>query len=277
MEKGNRMETQFNVRGQVALITGGTGVLGGAMAAGLARAGARVVIGSRSLERAEQAAEALASSGGKAMGVQMNVADRSSVEDACAAIRKQWGRMDILVNAAGGNISEATATDDLSFFDLPQEALSEVMKLNLLGTIIPSQVFGRQMAEQKEGTIIHLSSVAATRPLTRVVGYAASKSAAENFTAWLAVYMAKNASPTIRVNAITPGFFETEQNRFLLRMDDGGLSPRGQQIIDHTPMDRFGEPGELLGALLWLASPASQFVTGIVVPVDGGFLAFGGV
>lgn len=271
------MESQFNVRGQVALITGGTGVLGGAMAVGLAQAGARVVIGSRSLERAEQAADALPSTGGQAMGVQMDVADRSSVEDACAAILKQCGRVDILVNAAGGNISDATATDDLSFFDLPQEALSQVMDLNLLGTIIPSQVFGRQMAEQKEGTIINISSVAATRPLTRVVGYAASKSAVENFTAWLAVYMAKNASPTIRVNAITPGFFETEQNRFLLRMEDGGLSPRGQQIIDHTPMDRFGEPEELLGALLWLASPASQFVTGIVVPVDGGFLAFGGV
>jgi NAD(P)-dependent dehydrogenase (short-subunit alcohol dehydrogenase family) len=247
------------------------------MAAGLAQAGARVVIGSRSLERAEKAAGDLVSNHHDAIGLQMDVTDRSSVEEACARILLQWGRIDILVNAAGGNIPEATATEDLSFFDLPQEALSEVMELNLVGTMIPSQVFGQQMAEQKEGTIINISSMAASRPLTRVVGYSASKSAVDNFTAWLAVYMAKNASPRIRVNAIAPGFFETEQNRFLLRTEEGALSARGQQIVEHTPMDRFGEPEDLLGALLWLASPASAFVTGIVVPVDGGFSAFSGV
>lgn len=271
------MNQDQNVAGKVAVITGGTGVLGGAMASGLAQAGARVAIGSRSLERAEQAAEALASSGHQAIGLEMDVKKRSSVEAACAHTLEKWSRVDVLVNAAGGNSPGATATDDLPFFDLPQDALSDVMELNLLGTMIPSQVFGQQMAKQKEGSIINISSVAATQPLTRVVGYAATKSGVENFTRWLAVYMAKNASPDIRVNAITPGFFETEQNRFLLRTEEGSLSARGQSIIDHTPMHRFGNPEDLLGALLWLASPASSFVTGIAVPVDGGFLAYAGV
>ncbi len=271
------METHLDLTGKVAVVTGGTGVLGGAMAAGLAKAGARVVVGSRSRERAQEAARSLASGDNQALGVQMDVSDRPSVESAAANVLAQCGRVDILVNAAGGNVAGATASDDLSFFDLPREALREVMDLNLLGTVIPSQVFGRQMAEQKEGTIINISSMAAARPLTRIAGYAAAKSAVDNFTAWLAVYMAKNVSTGIRVNAIAPGFFETEQNRFLLRTEEGSLSARGRQIIDHTPMGRFGAPDDLVGVLLWLASPASTFVTGIVVPVDGGFSAFSGV
>jgi NAD(P)-dependent dehydrogenase (short-subunit alcohol dehydrogenase family) len=193
-------------------------------------------------------------------------------------VLENFGRVDCLVNGAGGNRPEATTSDKLSFFDLPEEMLRQVFDLNLLGTVLPSQIFGRQMAQQRAGAILNISSISSLRPLTRVVGYSAAKAAINNFTAWLAVHLAREYSPHIRVNAVAPGFFLTEQNRFLLTDEKTGqLTARGQSIIDHTPMARFGEPTDLIGAVLWLLSPASSFVTGVVIPVDGGFQAFSGV
>jgi NAD(P)-dependent dehydrogenase (short-subunit alcohol dehydrogenase family) len=188
-----------------------------------------------------------------------------------------FGRVDILINGAGGNKSQATTNPEQSFFDLPADALRWVFDLNLMGTILPSQVFGKIMAEQKSGVILNISSMNAFRPLTRIAAYSAAKAGVSNFTQWLAVHMAQTYSPHIRVNAIAPGFFVGEQNRRLLLNDDGSLTPRGQSIISHTPMARFGNPDDLLGTILWLVSPASAFVTGTVIPVDGGFSAFSGV
>jgi len=193
-------------------------------------------------------------------------------------IRDEFGPVDTLINAAGGNNARATTSDDLSFFDIPQEAFTAVNELNLIGTVLPSQVFGRTMAEESQGVILNISSMTAFQPLTRIPAYSAAKAAVSNFTKWLAVHMAQKYSPDIRVNALAPGFFLTDQNRFLLTDEaTGELTPRGQTIIDHTPMGRFGDPQDLLGSTLWLLSPASSFVTGIVVPVDGGFSAFSGV
>jgi len=265
----------FDVTGKVAVVTGGTGALGGAMALGLVERGVKVAVMSRSQERADRAAERLP---GEAMGLAAPVEDRAALEAAAEKVLEHWGKLDILVNAAGGNRPEATAGTDRTFFEIVPEAIRDVVRLNFDGTVLPCQVFGKLMAEQGEGAIVNISSMAAFQPLTRVVGYSAAKAAVNNFTQWLAVYMAQNYSPRIRVNAIAPGFFETEQNRFLLRdQQTGELSARGKTIIAHTPMGRFGQPEELIGTLLWLVSPASAFVTGVVVPVDGGFAAFSGV
>jgi NAD(P)-dependent dehydrogenase (short-subunit alcohol dehydrogenase family) len=206
------------------------------------------------------------------------VLNQEALKQAAQAVTSEFGRIDCLINGAGGNHPQATTRTDLSFFDIPEEALRFVFDLNLLGTILPSQAFGRQMAEQGAGVILNISSMSAHRPLTRVMSYSAAKAAGNNFTQWLAVHMAQEYSPRIRVNAIAPGFFLTEQNRFLLtEQETGRLTARGESIINHTPMGRFGEPQDLLGTVLWLLSPASSFVTGVVVPVDGGFSAFGGV
>jgi NAD(P)-dependent dehydrogenase (short-subunit alcohol dehydrogenase family) len=269
----------FDLTDKVAVITGGTGVLGAAMGQGLARAGATVVILARTPHAVADLADSINAAGGKAIAVPCNVLDREQVVLAGSRITELCGRVDILINAAGGNKPEATALPgQRAFFDLPPDALKWVFDLNLMGTLLPSQVFGAQMAAQKTGVIINVSSMASFIPLTRVVAYAAAKAAVNNFTQWLAVYMAREHSSSIRVNAIAPGFFLGDQNRFLLiDQTSGDLTPRGKQIIEHTPMGRFGEPDDLLGALLWLASDASRFVTGIVVPVDGGFSAYGGV
>jgi NAD(P)-dependent dehydrogenase (short-subunit alcohol dehydrogenase family) len=207
-----------------------------------------------------------------------DVLQPDSLRAALATVLERFGRVDALINAAGGNKPEATVRPDMSFFDVPPEALRWVVDLNLVGTILPCQIFGKVMVDNKEGVILNVSSMAAFRPLTRVMGYAASKAAVTNFTQWLAVHFATEYSPNIRVNAIAPGFFLTNQNRFLLTDEKtGDLTARGRSIIDHTPMRRFGTPEDLLGTVLWLLSPASAFVTGTVVPVDGGFNAFGGV
>jgi NAD(P)-dependent dehydrogenase (short-subunit alcohol dehydrogenase family) len=191
---------------------------------------------------------------------------------------ESYGRVDILINGAGGNRKEASTSPEMSFFDMPADALKFVMDLNLLGTIFPTQIFGRIMARQKQGVILNISSMNSFRPLTKIIGYSAAKAAINNVTQWLAVHLAQNYSPGIRVNAIAPGFFETAQNKFLLRDEKTGeLTARGQQIVGHTPMGRFGVPEDLMGTLIWLVSPASKFVTGIVVPVDGGFSAYSGV
>ncbi|MCF7838407.1 MAG: SDR family oxidoreductase, partial [Candidatus Marinimicrobia bacterium] len=228
-------------------------------------------------EAAERVAGEITAAGGEALALAANVLEVASLQAAAEQIRQRWGRVDMLINAAGGNKKEATTSPELSFFDLPPAAMRAVMDLNLLGTILPSQVFGREMAAAGQGCIINISSMNSFRPLTRIVGYSAAKAAINNFTQWLAVHLAQGGAPNVRVNAIAPGFFETQQNKFLLRNEDGSLSARGQQIIGHTPAGRFGEPADLLGTLLWLVSPGASFVTGIVVPVDGGFSAFSGV
>lgn len=262
---------------KTAVITGGTGVLGGEMACALVGCGANVAILDRNPNLPAELKTPLAAGPGNYMAAYADVLKRDLLEDAVDKIMAAYGRIDILINAAGGNHPLATTTADNSFFDLPQEALGFVFDLNIIGTILPSQVVGKVMAAQGEGVILNLSSMAAFSPLTRVVGYAAAKAGVSNFTQWLAVHMAQEYSPNIRVNALAPGFFIGNQNRALLLNDDDSLTSRGQTIIDHTPMGRFGEPAELLGTMLWLLSPASQFVTGIIVSVDGGFSAFSGV
>lgn len=268
----------YDFTGRSIAITGGAGILGGEIACALAGCGAKVAILDLEPSLAERFMPRIEKTAGEAIVVHTNVLQRESLENAAQEVLKAFGRIDGLLNAAGGNKPDATTGPDRSFFDIPDAALRFVLDLNLLGTILPSQVFGRRMTEQGEGVILNISSMAALRPLTRVVGYAAAKAGVSNFTEWLAVHMAQEYSPRIRVNAIAPGFFLTEQNRYLLTdRETGGLTPRGQSIINHTPMKRFGEPEDLVGAVLWLLSPASAFVTGIVLPIDGGFQAFSGV
>jgi NAD(P)-dependent dehydrogenase (short-subunit alcohol dehydrogenase family) len=264
--------------GRTAAVTGGAGVLCTAMCRALAGAGAKVSVLDLNSGAAEKLAAEIRSDGGEAIAVKCDVLDRSSIETAAEKVLRAFGRVDLLINGAGGNKPQATTGADAPFFDLPADALRWVFDLNLMGVFLPSQVFGKLMAAQKQGVILNIASMNAFRPLTRIPAYSAAKAGVANFTQWLAVHMAKEYSPEIRVNAIAPGFFLTEQNRFLLtEKETGNLTPRGRTIIEHTPMGRFGLPEDLMGAVLWLLSPASAFVTGIVVPVDGGFLAFGGV
>lgn len=271
------LQSLFSLQGKVAIVTGGTGVLGGAMAHGLAAAGAKVVILGRRGGKADEVVAAIQANGGEAMPAAADVLDRAQLESARDAVLQQWGRIDILINAAGGNSPDATVFGDVTFFNLKREAITKMLDLNLIGTVLPAQVFGETMAKAGSGSILNISSMAAQRPLTRVIGYAAAKSAIDNFTRWLAVEMSSKYGPGVRVNAVAPGFFVGEQNRSFLLNPDESLTPRGQQIVSHTPMGRFGEPDELIGAAVWLCSDAARFVTGVVVPVDGGFSAFAGV
>ncbi|CAN5892456.1 SDR family oxidoreductase [soil metagenome] len=270
----------FSLRGKVAVVTGATGVLGGERARSLARSGARVAVLGRRAEKARRVAAEIENERGGALALAADVLVKGQLEEARNALLSHWGRVDILVNAAGGNVPEATLTDDVSVFDLPEDALRQVIDLNFLGTLLPCQVFGAAMVEgdtEPEGCIVNISSMAASRPLTNVVGYSAAKAAAENLTRWLAVELSRSHGPGLRVNAIAPGFFLGEQNRAMLVNEDGSPTERGQKIVEHTPAARFGEPNELTSTLIWLCSPASAFVNGIVVPVDGGFSAFSGV
>ncbi len=267
----------FSLEGKVAVVTGGTGVLGSALAQGLAAAGARVGVLGRRAAHADRVVAAITQSGGSALTLVADVFDSIQLNQARDNLLNTWGTIDILLNATGGNLPGATVGDDRPFFSLSEEALNEVVRLNLNSAIRTTQVFGEVMAQRGAGSIINISSMASQKPLTRVVGYAAAKAAIENFTKWLAVELAQKYGPGLRVNAIAPGFFIGEQNRDLLLNADGTLTPRGQLIIEHTPLRRFGQPEELIGAAVWLASDAARFVTGIVVPVDGGFSAFGGV
>jgi NAD(P)-dependent dehydrogenase (short-subunit alcohol dehydrogenase family) len=267
----------YDFTGRTVVITGGTGVLGSEMTRALLGCGANVAVLARNIAKAEQVLEA-APWPGRGLIVPGDVLKPETLQQVLETILAKFGQIDGLVNGAGGNTPQATTKADLSFFDLPEEALRYVFDLNILGLIFPSQIFGRQMAKQDGGVILNISSISSLRPITRVVGYSVAKAGVNNFTQWLAVHMAQEYSPNIRVNAITPGFFLAEQNRFLL-LDEktGQLTPRGQAIVDHTPMGRLGDPTDLLGTVLWLLSPASAFVTGAIVPVDGGFSAFSGV
>ncbi len=265
----------FDLNGKRIAITGGAGVLGASLVQGFAEAGARIAILDLAVDRAQDLARQL---GSGHIGVEVNVLDKASILTALETCISELGGVDILVNGAGGNSPGATTSPDLSFFDIPQESLEFVTKLNLSGTILPSQVFGKYFAESNTGNIINISSMSATRPMTRVLGYSAAKAGVSNFTHWLAVHLAQEYSPDLRVNALAPGFFLTEQNRFLLTdKDTGELTERGNKIIDHTPQARFGSPEDLIGSAIWLASDASRFVTGAVIPVDGGFSAYSGV
>jgi NAD(P)-dependent dehydrogenase (short-subunit alcohol dehydrogenase family) len=280
---------QVNLHGKVALVTGGGGVLCSAMARALAESGAAVAVADLRLDAARQVSEAIRAAGGQTMAVACDVLDRASLEAANGEVERQLGPVDILVNGAGGNHPRGTTSmeylnpDDLAqanpervtFYDLDPQGIEFVMRLNFLGTLLPSQAFTRQMALRRKGVVVNISSMNAFRPLTKIPAYSGAKAAVSNLTQWMAVHMARAG---IRVNAIAPGFFLADQNRALLTRPDGSLTPRGQTILAHTAMGRFGAPADLVGVLLWLVSDeAAGFVTGIVVPVDGGFSAFSGV
>ncbi len=272
------LTAQYDFKGRTIAITGGAGVLCGEMACALVGCGANVVILDRDTALAERVIQRFEPTAtGRAVVVYADVLKRETLEKAREVITAEFGQIDGLINGAGGNRPDATTTSDRSFFDLPEEALRFVFDLNIMGAILPSQIIGKQMAQQKSGVILNISSMNSFRPLTRIPAYSAAKAGVSNFTQWLAVHMAQEYSPNIRVNAIAPGFFIGQQNRRLLLNEDETLTPRGQAIIAHTPMCRFGSPEDLLGAVLWLLSPASAFVTGVVIPIDGGFSAFSGV
>jgi NAD(P)-dependent dehydrogenase (short-subunit alcohol dehydrogenase family) len=275
----DELQSLYDFTGRTVLITGGAGVLGAGIGGALMGCHANVVILNRDQGKARKALDGFPNkTKGRALSVIGDVLNAETLHQARETILAELGAVDILINAAGGNHPSATISDQLSFFDLPQEALQHVGDLNLLGTILSCQVFGRDMAERSQGVILNISSMNAFRPLTRIPAYSAAKAGVSNFTQWLAVHMAQNYSPRIRVNAIAPGFFLTEMNRYLLLdRENGEPSARGRAIIDHTPMNRFGTPEDLLGATLWLISPAASFVTGVVIPIDGGFSAFSGV
>jgi NAD(P)-dependent dehydrogenase (short-subunit alcohol dehydrogenase family) len=266
----------FPLEGRVAVVTGGYGVLGGCIAGDLAAAGARVaVLGRRKME-AQAKADSIRAAGGEALALCADVREESELRLAEAQVRSAWGRADILVNAAGGNVARARS-DGRSVFEVPVDAFEEVLRLNLHGTVVPSLVFGEGLAAGGRGSIVNISSMASQRVLSGVAGYSMAKAGVENFTRWLAVDLARRYGAGVRVNAIAPGFFITHQNRAVLLEEDGSYTERARRILAHTPMGRFGEPAELLGAVRWLCGDESSFVTGAVIPVDGGFGVFGGV
>lgn len=277
MEYKNLFSSSYFVNKNI-IVTGGTGVLGSEMVCALTEVGANVAVFDLKTEFDAGMKNRLDNNSGRFTTIKTNVLDRDSVIASVENAISQLGKIDILINGAGGNHPKSTTSPDMPFFDIPIDAFNWVMNLNLAGTVLPSQIVGRYFVQQDRGDILNISSMNAFRPLTRIPAYSAAKAAVSNFTQWLAVHMAREYSPKIRVNAIAPGFFLTNQNRFLLTDEKSGdLTERGKSIIAHTPMGRFGNPGDLIGTLFWLLSPASEFVTGIVIPVDGGFSAYSGV
>jgi len=266
----------FAVTGRVAVVTGGYGVLGGAIAAGLARAGAAIAILGRRPEAAAAQAAAIRREGGDASVLIADVLDEGQVRRARDELLKARGRVDILINAAGGNVARARS-DDKPVFDVPFDALDEALRLNLHGTLIPSLIFGEVMGRQGSGSIVNISSMAARRALSGVLGYSIAKAGVDSFTQWLAVDLARRYGDRLRVNAVAPGFIVTEQNRNVLVKPDGSYTDRARAIVAHTPMGRLGTPEEVVGAVQWLCSDAAAFVTGVVLPVDGGFSVSSGV
>lgn len=280
---------KVDLSGQVAVVTGAGGILCSDMARALAQCGAKVAVADLKLESAESVADSIAKEGGTAIPLVFDVLDVKSIEKGCEEILGKWGKVDLLINGAGGNSPRATTTmeyctpqtltnkkeGDISFFDLKFEDMSWVMNLNLFGTVLPSQVFSKVMVKAGKGNIINISSMNSIRPLTKIPMYSAGKAAVSNFTQWLAVHLAPTG---VRVNAIAPGFFETNQNKTLLRNPDGSPTARTEKILRGTPMNKFGVPADLIGSILYLASDeASGFITGIIMPIDGGFSAYSGV
>ena len=266
----------FDISGRVAVVTGGYGVLGGSMAAGLAAAGVKVALLGRRRDAGEEAAARLRDQGAEAMALVADVLDEARLRAARDELLGAWGRVDILLNAAGGNVARAR-TDGVPVFGMPVDAFDEVVRLNLHGSVLPSLVFGEPMAAAKRGSIVNISSMAATQAMSGVLGYSVAKAAIDNFTKWMAVDLARRHGDGLRVNAIAPGFFLATQNRGVLVDAEGNYTERARTVIARTPMGRFGRPSELDGAVHWLCSDAASFVTGAVIPVDGGFSAFSGV
>lgn len=271
------MNENFSIKDKVAVITGAGGVLGGSVAKSFVQAGAKVVVLDIRQENLDLRVQELKAFGGQAIGIVANVLDVENLNQAASKVIEKWGRIDILLNIAGGNLPGATLQPDQSFFDMKLEDWEKVTNLNLNGTVYPSFVFGKLMAEQQSGCIVNISSMAAYSAITRVPGYSAAKSAVTNFTQWLATEMAIKYGDGIRVNAIAPGFFIGDQNRAVLINPDGSLTDRSLKVISKTPMKRFGDIAELNGAVQFLCSDAASFITGAVLPVDGGFSAFSGV
>lgn len=270
-------DCNFSLHGRLAIVTGGYGVLGGMIASGLAAAGARVVIVGRRPDAAAAKVAEIEAVGGKAQAVIADVLDPDSIRAAADGLTKRGeADVDILINAAGGNIARARS-DNRSVFEIPMDAFDEVLRLNLHGTVAPTMVFGEMMAARGKGSIVNISSMAAMQALSGVLGYSVAKAGIDNFTRWMAVDLARRHGDGIRVNAIAPGFFLSEQNRAVLIDPDGSPTQRARKIVERTPMGRFGRPEELMGAVQWLCSDAASFVTGVVIPVDGGFSAFSGV
>ncbi|MDR0908058.1 MAG: SDR family oxidoreductase [Rikenellaceae bacterium] len=267
----------FDIKGRIAVITGGYGVLGSSMAECLSKSGVHVAIVGRKADKGEPLAAHLSEIGAEAMFCQADVLDKEALQQACDAVVAKWGRIDILINAAGGNMPGATIPPGNTFMDIDLGAFSSVIDLNLMGTVVPTVVFGAQMAGQGAGSIINISSMSAQKVITRVVGYSAAKAAIDNFTRWMAFEMGRKFGEGIRVNAIAPGFFITEQNRTLMTNPDGSLSDRAKDVVRMTAFGRLGEAEELNGAIVFYASDASKFVTGTVLPIDGGFSIFSGV
>ena len=273
------LDRAFDFTGRAAVILGGSGVLCGALAKALGRQGADVVVvGHTRMDRAHQVASEIVAEGGRAIALQADVLDKESLQDLAQQTVAAFGHVDILINGAGGAKKEATTSEELSFFDLPEDAVRWVFELNFMGTFLACQVFGRTMVEQERGCILNIASMGAVHPLTRSVAYSAAKAAVVNFTQWLAVHVSQEYSPNVRVNALMPGFFLTEQNRFLLLdRSSGELTERGQRILAQTPMGRFGQPEDLVGPALLLMSDVALFVHGTTAVVDGGLSAYGGV
>jgi NAD(P)-dependent dehydrogenase (short-subunit alcohol dehydrogenase family) len=275
----------FSLEGKVAIVTGATGLLGGAIAEGLARAGASVGVLGRRTPRAQEVAAGIEAAGGEAVALTADVVELAELEAARDVVLERWGRIDILVNAAGGIFPEAMVGDHETIFDIEGAAFDRTYDLNFIGTLLPTQVFGASMVERvaastspaESGSIVNISSVSVPRALTRAVAYSAAKAAIENFTRWLAAEMARKHDSRLRVNAIAPGFYVSESNKSLLLADDGTPTERGRKVLEHTPAGRFGDPRELVGAVVWLCSPSATFVNGAVVPVDGGLCSYSGI
>jgi Dehydrogenases with different specificities (related to short-chain alcohol dehydrogenases) len=272
--KNKKMENLFNISGKVIIITGGYGVLGRGISMYLAQQGAKIVIIGRSQEEGDALVSEIKKQGGQAMFAQADVTDKAMLEECKKQVLKNYGKIDILINAAGGNMPGATIAPSQTIFDLNIDAMKTVVDLNLFGTVLPTMVFADEMAKQKEGVILNFSSESSLRPLTRVAGYGVAKAAVNNFTQYMAGELAIKFGNGIRMNAVAPGFFLTNQNRALMLNPDGSLSDRAKSVMAHTPFNRFGEPEDLFGTVHYLISDASKFVTGTVAVVDGGFNAF---
>lgn len=271
------IDTLFNLNGKTAVITGGGGVLASTIGSGLSKAGMNIAFLDINEEAAKEAAQKIVTAGGSAIGLKADVLSKESLEECSKKILEAYKSVDLLLNAAGGNMPGASVADDATVFDLNIGDLDKVSNLNFKGTVLPSMVFGKVMAAKKSGNIINISSMAALQAITRQVGYSAAKAAVSNFTIWMAMELAMKIGDKVRVNAIAPGFFIGNQNRTLLINEDGSFTERGQKVINNTPMGRYGEAHELIGAVLYLSSDAASFVTGVVLPVDGGFSIFSGV